>query len=71
MNSALRFPLLWGEWGSTSANIPPNPGTVHIPALPSPVGGYQTIPFSEDPAILGAVGSLELYQAQCYQTDIA
>ena len=43
---------------------------VHIPTLPSPVGGYRTIPFSGDPAILGPVGGLELYQAQCYRTDI-
>ncbi|KAI0268593.1 hypothetical protein BGY98DRAFT_1101416 [Russula aff. rugulosa BPL654] len=43
-------PSPWGEWESTTGNnpvIPPNPGTVHIPALPSPVGGIEPPPFLE------------------------
>ena len=37
INSALRFPSPLEEWGSTTSNIPLNPGIPHIPALPSPV----------------------------------
>lgn len=35
--------------GGSTADIPPNPGTPQIPALPSPVGGYHASPVSWDP----------------------
>jgi hypothetical protein len=39
-DSALRSPSVH-PGGSTTADIPPSPGMLHIPALPSPVGGYH------------------------------
>jgi hypothetical protein len=48
IDSALRFPSVH-PGGSTTADIPPNPGMLHIPALPFPAGGYHTSPVSGDP----------------------
>jgi hypothetical protein len=77
IDSALRFPSAH-PGGSTTADIPPNPGMLHIPAVPSPVGGYHTSPVSGDPPLppwtdaastltyasswMGPVGDLEPYQ---------
>jgi hypothetical protein len=77
IDSALRFPSAHpGE--STSADIPPNPGVLHNPALPSPVGVYHTSPISGElfsppwaeaastrtdaNSWLGPFGDLETYQ---------
>jgi hypothetical protein len=43
IDSALRFPSVH-PGGSTTADILPNPGMLHIPALPSPVGGDPPLP---------------------------
>ena len=48
IDSALRFPSAHPQ-GFTTADIPPNPGTLQMPTLPSPVGGYHTSPVSGDP----------------------
>lgn len=48
IDSALRFPSVH-PGGSTTADLPPNPGMLHIPAFPSPVGGYHTSPVSGKP----------------------
>ncbi len=50
IDSVLRFPSVH-PGGSTTTGIPPNPGMLHIPALPSPVGGYHTSPVSVDPMV--------------------
>jgi hypothetical protein len=50
IDSALRFPSVH-PGGSTTADIPPNPGMFHIPALPFPVGGYHTSPVSGNPPL--------------------
>jgi hypothetical protein len=51
IDSALRFPSAH-PGGSTTASIPPSPGMLHIPALPSPVGVYHTTTVSGDPPSL-------------------
>jgi hypothetical protein len=50
IESALRFPSVH-PGGSTTADIPPNPGMLHIPALPFPVDEYHTSPISSDPMV--------------------
>jgi len=49
IDSALRFPS--AHSGGFSTDIPPNPGMLHAPALPLPVGGYYTNPVSGDPMV--------------------
>jgi hypothetical protein len=50
IDSALRF-LPVHPGGSTTADVPPNPGMPHIPAFSSPVGGCHTSPISGDPMV--------------------
>jgi len=74
IHGRFRFPSVH-PGRSTTADIPPNPGMLHIPALPSPVCGYHTSPVSGNPPLppwtvptstltypsswLGPVGDLE------------
>ena len=59
IDSALRFPS--AHLGGFSTDIPPNPGMLHAPTLPPPVGGYHTSPVSGDPMVEQLSGSTDPY----------